>query len=255
LLGFLYNAGNWAKVMKNTSYSINYKDAIASSGLSTFGKYMPGKVWVILGRAEYLANKYQLPRKDLSSFSLNTQFISLWTGMLLGAVGMITIKGFDIYGSSVLGLFILLSLIIYTSIFHNVAKFIVYKITKKQITIPKLSFMAVVKVLPLFLLNWGLWCLSFYLLAAGLLNHEVTFNVAWGFALAGSLGVLAVIAPGGLGVREGVLTGYLTLTGLNLPEATTIAVTSRLWFLIGEVFIFLVGITLNYKKRLNNELY
>jgi len=52
---------------------------------------------------------------------------------------------------------------------------------------------------------------------------------------------MAFIAPGGLGVREGVMVGYLTLAGLPIAEAVTIAGASRLWFLVGEAFIFTVG--------------
>jgi hypothetical protein len=34
---------------------------------------------------------------------------------------------------------------------------------------------------------------------------------------------------------------FLKLLGFDLATATTISVASRLWFLLGEVFIFVVG--------------
>ena len=37
------------------------------------------------------------------------------------------------------------------------------------------------------------------------------------------------------------MVGYLTLAGLPIAEAVTIAGASRLWFLVGEAFIFTVG--------------
>jgi len=247
--GFIFDTISWGKVINNTSYPISYKNAISSMGLSIFGKYMPGKIWVILGRGEYIAKTYQYPRKDLSSFSLNTQFISLWTGLLFGAIGMIAINGINIYGLSILLLFVALTLIVFTPLFHTVAEKIFSKIFRKDISIPRLSFPNALNVLPWFILNWSFWCVSFYLLASSLVDYEISFHTAWGFGLAGSLGIMAIIAPGGIGVREGLLTGYLSLSGLDIQSATTIAVTSRLWFLIGEVFIFLTALFLDKTSK------
>jgi len=247
--GFVFDAISWGKVINNTQYKTSYKRAIASMGLFVFGKYMPGKIWVILGRGEYIANNYHYSRKDISSFSINAQLLSLWAGLFLGTVGMIAINEISVYGLSVLVLFLVLSLTIFTPFFHNIGEYILSKIFKKPISIPKLSFPNAIKVLPWFILNWGLWCVSFYFLAHSLMAQEVPFNMAWGFGLAGSLGIMAVIAPGGIGVREGLLTGYLTLAGIDLQNATTIAVASRLWFLIGEVFIFLVALVIEKTSK------
>ena len=74
-----------------------------------------------------------------------------------------------------------------------------------------------------------------------------------GFPLAATIGVLAIIAPGGIGAREGILTGYFVLTGIPLETAVTISIASRLWFLIGESLFFIVGLmasrTINEKSN------
>lgn len=243
--GFIFNGLSWTRVIKQADYPVTIKSGIVSVGLSIFGKYIPGKLWVILGRAEFLTKKYGYSRKSMSALSLNTQFISLWVGLLLGTIGLLLISKLDIYGLSALGLFALLTLIIYTPLFHRLFEYLVLKVIKRTINIPRLNFKNVLQVLPWFILNWGFWIVSFYFLGESLTAEPVTFNIAWGFALAGSLGIMAIIAPGGLGVREGLLTGYLTLAGLELADATTIAVASRLWFLVGEVFIFGIAMILN----------
>jgi len=248
-LGFISDGISWRQILKEAKYEITIQNGIISLGLSIFGKYIPGKIWLILGRAEYISANYNLPRKDISSLSLNAQFISLWTGLILGAIGVITINELGVYGISMLGLLTILTLIIFTSLLHQLAEKILKKIFRRNINIPRIKFKKVFKVLPWFMLNWIFWCISFYFLANSLVEKETTFNVAWGFGMAGSLGVLAVISPGGIGVREGLLTGYLTLAGLNIQDATTIAVISRLWFLIGEVFIFTVAFILDRMHR------
>ncbi|MFB6398295.1 lysylphosphatidylglycerol synthase domain-containing protein [Polymorphospora lycopeni] len=56
------------------------------------------------------------------------------------------------------------------------------------------------------------------------------------FGLATVVGVLAVVVPDGLGVRETVLTGALALV-LPVPAAVVVAVASRLVTTVGEVVL------------------
>ncbi|MFE9201477.1 lysylphosphatidylglycerol synthase domain-containing protein [Micromonospora sp. NPDC007230] len=56
------------------------------------------------------------------------------------------------------------------------------------------------------------------------------------FGLATVVGVLAVVVPDGLGVREAVLSGALALV-LPLPSAVAVAVASRLVTTVGEVVL------------------
>ena len=56
------------------------------------------------------------------------------------------------------------------------------------------------------------------------------------FTLSYLAGFLALIAPGGIGVREGVLAGLLLSTGTTtVAEATWIVVASRLWLTVLEI--------------------
>jgi hypothetical protein len=88
---------------------------------------------------------------------------------------------------------------------------------------------------------WLLWGGGFFLLCAGLSDQMFPFSTLFCFPLATTLGILILFAPGGLGIREGVIVGYLTLLGIALPEAITLSAASRLWFLIGEFFVFVAG--------------
>jgi len=252
--GFLLNALAWSRLLRQTPYRVGDRDGMASHGLAIFGKYIPGKFWVVMGRAEYLALRAGQSRKDLASLSLDAQFIALWAALLLGTIGMFSVGGTRLYGIGVLILFTGFSLVIFTPLFHRLAEWILSKIFRKPVTVPHLPPARVIRTLGWYLLNWSTWSLAFWLLAASLAEGPLPFSIAPAFALGGSLGILSVFAPGGLGVREGVLTAYLSLAGLALQEATTIAVASRLWFLTGEVFIFLVAVFLDRRgKKLQKD--
>ncbi|MCK5066018.1 MAG: flippase-like domain-containing protein [Bacteroidales bacterium] len=247
--GFLLNALSWPKVLRHTPFRVSEREGIASHGLAIFGKYIPGKFWVIMGRAEYLALRSGYSRMDLASLSLDAQFIALWTALLLGTIGMISVKGISLYGISVLSLFILLSLVIFTPLFHRMTEWLLSKILRKQVRVPQLSLNKVTRAMVWYLISWSTWSVAFWFLAASLVSGPLPVNTAFAFALGGSMGILSIFAPGGLGVREGILTAYLALAGIAVQDATTIAVASRLWFLTGEVFIFLTALLLERRGK------
>jgi len=244
-IAFIFNALAWTFVLRNKGFSISSKSGTASLGLSIFGKYIPGKIWIILGRAEYVSQKYELPRSEIISLSVNTQFISLWTGLLIGTIGTLSLNAFGFYSVGIICLFVLLSLIIFTPSAHSLTGILFKRVFKRKLSVPRLATLQIIRILPWFCLNWLFWCMGFYFFAGSLTETPISLNLSLGFALAGSLGIMAVIMPGGLGVREGVLAGFLTLAGLDLNTATTISIASRIWFLVGEAFIFLVGFILH----------
>lgn len=248
-LGFIVDGIAWTKMLGEYGYSTSYPIGIASSGRSIFGKYIPGKLWTILGRAGYVAQRQGYSAKKLSFISLDAQFISIWAALVIGSVGLIMLDGFSIYGLGILLMFVGLTLSIFTNVFHNILSKSVKLLVKKDLDIPKLSFRKAIKVIPWFFLIWLFWCLSFHFLIKTVSGEDVRLVTGSGFALAGSLGIVAVIAPGGIGVREGVLTFILTLAGFNIELAASISVVSRLWFLVGETFIFLFSFVVQPKSK------
>ena len=87
-------------------------------------------------------------------------------------------------------------------------------------------------------------CLSiaFHLLVVALAPNPVPLGVGFGFPLTITLGVFAAFAPGGIGVREGVMVGYLALAGIPPHAAAAISIAARIWFILGELFMFVVGL-------------
>jgi uncharacterized membrane protein YbhN (UPF0104 family) len=254
-LGFIFDGVSWGMVLKKWGYSVNAKSAIISSGISIFGKYIPGKFWVILGRAEYIVKKFNHPRKAISSLSLNTQLIFLWVGILFGTIGIVTSNILDKYNFLAVILFIILSIAIFTPVLYNSINKTVLLLTNKGFRIPQLDPQKTVSVLPWFVLIWGFWSLSFYFLCGALLDEQASFSAFWTFGLAASIGMVVLFAPGGLGIREGIISAYLIIIGISTKDAATIAVASRLWFLSGEVFIFLLAtllktVSFQIKKQL-----
>jgi uncharacterized membrane protein YbhN (UPF0104 family) len=238
---FIVGAICWKEILRKNHYHIQSRECLASVGLTVFAKYLPGKILTIIGRAVYVGEKHSLPVHQLSSISLDAQLITLWLGLMFGALGVFLLGGVRIWGWLILILWVGLTVIIFCQLPRSSAEYLIKKILKKTVTLPRLATKSVFAVLPWFIFYWTLSSVSFYMLVNSLTSIDVPLGVGLGFPLAGSLGVMAFIVPGGLGVREGAIIAYLSLVDISVPVATTISIASRLWYLVGEVFIFFVG--------------
>jgi len=250
-LGFFMIPVYWRQLLALGGVPTTLSRSVSSIGLSIFAKYIPGKIWVILGRAAYIAEQEEVSKTTTSSLSLQAQLISLWVGLLLGGLGLLLTKNTDQFnlGWSMVVIWLGFTLIIFTPWFNQILRYLGKRILKKDINIPVISLRKIIRVIPLFFINWLAWSLAFYFFSQSLVTEPISPMAGLGFALGGTLGILAIIVPGGLGVREGILALYLILLGLDKPTAVTISISSRLWFLVGEVFIFVAGFILSHRPN------
>lgn len=251
-LGFIATAYSWKVILrKDNLLEINYSEAIVSNGLSIFTKYIPGKIMVVMGRALYISKRKDIALKTISYASLKAQLIALWTGLFIGSFVIFQIK-ID-QNILIVGLvfFCFLTLFLFVKTFKALLQGLVSRFLKKSIDYPLLSIRTAIIVLPSFILNWLAWCLSFYFLSCSLIDYPINVLSGFSFSLAGTLAIIAVLSPGGLGIREGLLALCLINFGLNKQDAITISVASRLWFLVGEIFIFIYALILD--KKIHNE--
>lgn len=244
-LGFITNAVAQQQLLKKSGYSISIYHSFSMVGLNMFGKYIPGKMWMMLGKAAYIAERSSYKLMDLSVLFVRAQFIAIWCGLFLGIIGLLMNSALDFVSWIGLSALFGLTLILFSQSANNAAEKLINKLKKKHITIAKLNISTTLKVLPWFLGSWLFWGGGFYLLGASVTDHAIPLSTIFCFPLAGTLGILFLFAPGGIGIREGIIVGYLSVAHFNLTEAVTIAAASRLWFLIGEFFIFAVGLICN----------
>lgn len=244
LLGFVLDALAWRRVLASDDCHVSARAAIAASGASVFGKYIPGKLWTVVGRATLVARHTELPAARLSLLTLNAQVLFLWAALLFGLVGMSMVGGLRVWGPVWLGLFLLFSLLLFSRVAHRQAeRLLAGRWPSLGERLPSIELRTALRVLPWLALCWAAWSAGFHALALGVLPMEAPSSpwMGLGFPLAAAIGIAALFAPGGLGVREGVLGGYLVLAGLTPEWSATIAVLSRLWFLVGEVSFFGLG--------------
>ena len=185
---------------------------------------------------------------------MTDQILAVWAGLALGAVGALLVGGVRAFGGLLLLSWVVVSILVFVPSCHALVEWALSTVLRRPVTIPRLDLAAALAVLPWFLAMWLFWSAGFSLLCAALSPAPLSAGIGLGFPLATTLAVLAVVTPAGLGVREGVVTpaglgvregvlaSYLVLSGLPPVTATSLAVAARLWFLLGEVMLFVAGV-------------
>jgi hypothetical protein len=248
--GFIFESFSWYYILKTYGVNLTFKTTIISSGSAILGKYIPGKIWTVVGRAKIVADQTDKSLSDISFISFESQIIFLWTGLVLSLIGSIFVNIGISYLIVVALVLVLFSTIIFSNKYKSITEKLLKSIFKKEYEIPRISLNKS-SVIFLNFIPWIIWAVGFFLIASSITAVSLPYSVSYSFIIASTFGIIAIFSPGGLGVREGIMAGYLTLCGLDLSSATTISVFSRLWFIAGEIFIFLLGMCMHYitKKK------
>jgi uncharacterized membrane protein YbhN (UPF0104 family) len=236
--GFLLEAWTWYLTLNLFSETIPFPAAVRSSGRPVFAKYIPGKIWIILGRASAAAES-GADSAAAGFASLLCQAISVNTGLLTGSVLLFVSSDSVGLRCAAAILMLVLSVLMLSPAIQKKLFRLYGRLLKKEITVREYTFPDLLKVCAVFLLLWLVWGTGFFFLLKGLLT-EISFSpeMLLVFPLSATVGIISVFAPGGLGVREGIMAGVLVYLGLTLESAGTVSLAARVWFLAGEVFIF-----------------
>ena len=247
MAGFFAQTYSWKVALDIHNHRTPLREAVVSQGLSVFAKYIPGKIWVIIGRAGYLSSSKE-DLKTKSVISLKEQLIYLWAGFLISSIPTIVYYGMQWISIIVLLIFIGLTLFLFFPSIHNGVVGLLKKVLKSPLDIPSIDFR---KSMPLILavsLVWILWTTGFYFFMLAF-STDITTIMMFAFPLSVCFGLIAIVLPGGLGLREGIIIAYLGLVGMEIETATTISFINRLWFVGGEVFIFLLALVIRLLKK------
>jgi hypothetical protein len=244
LLGFLFETVAWRCMLRSDGHDIPLREAIAASGASVLGKYIPGKLWMIVGRATLVAGYIGVPAARLSLVTLNAQVLALWVALIFGLAGIAVVGGLLQWALAWSAMFVVFSLLLFSRLAHRpIEGLISGRWPSLGERLPHVEPATALAVVPWLVLSWGAWAAGFHAMALGVLPVGAANSgfLGLGFPLASAIGVLALVTPGGLGVREGVIAGYLVLAGLTIEWSATVAIVSRVWFFTGELAFFAAG--------------
>jgi uncharacterized membrane protein YbhN (UPF0104 family) len=228
LLAYFMSAALWGRmVMDLGGPRLPVADAIRLFMVANLGRYLPGKVWQIAGLA-MLARRHGVAARTATGAAALGQGMALaaaalvGTGALLGGPPELRRWGVPLAAGLVFA--VLVGLV--PPVFRRLAS-LWFRVARQELP-ETLGAVHAVRWFAFFVLNWGLYAFSFWVLAASFGHRSGMVPVASAFAAAYVLGYLALFAPAGVGVREGALIAFLT-PHLGAPASGVLAVVARVW--------------------------
>lgn len=255
LFYFVYKitlASLWHYITKINGCSIRYEKAVTSYLYSILGKYIPGKVFMLAARLTY----YKEEEAQLSKVTVCFFIENVCT--LLGAA-MLFIVSLFFFPNELLENYKWLTLLLIAAFFvciHpkiiNFVLRLIGKIFKKNLEIP-MKYSQMLKVVLLFIGNWLIVGFGFFILTKSIYpaaewSQMLYCAGIWG--VSAIMGILAIFAPSGLGVREGIIVAGLMLI-MPQSDAMVISVVSRLWQTIPELLLVAMAFVYSRIRRLS----
>jgi hypothetical protein len=240
-LNFLFFIQIWRNLLNKFSSGLSFKKAFKIWFYSNLGKYVPGKIWSVMGMV-YMCEKEGIPKAATLTSAILNQLLNIIGGLIL----VLILSGTKLLSGIPRLLFLPLTLVFVLSLSPRVMEKILnwgLKKLKKEPVKVNLSFKENLFFTLLFMLAWGVYGVAFNIFILSLTDYS--FNL-WPFltsifVFSYILGFLSIFVPGGLGVREGILVFYLS-SYFPLPVATLIALLSRLWMSVVEVSGLLISL-------------
>lgn len=230
LLGYFLSGALWGRmVWEMGGGRLRVVDSIRVYMVANLGRYIPGKIWQIAGLA-LLARDRGVPARVATGAAVLGQGTALAAATLIGSVTLLS-QGGEIGRVApwiVAGIFVCVT----ASLLPPVARRLLGLWFRLARTEPPEGVAAtpvfVLRWIGLYAANWGVYVLSFWMLVKSFDLPGSFLDTGPAFAAAYVLGYLALPVPGGLGVREGFLTAFLS-PAMGVASAAVVAVVARVW--------------------------
>ena len=216
--------------------------------ISNLGRYIPGKVWQISGLI-ILSGKEGVSKKASSVSVIYSQIVANLIGLSLGLFLFVKDE------KETLNIFLLIGILIVLAILPfviNKLASLALSILKKSKETFEVTYGKFVIYVFLQLVNWLIMGAAFVLFINIFTELSIIENPVALFILpiSWTLGLLAIFAPGGIGVREGIMTVYLSMF-ISPGLAAVIPWIYRIWLTVFE--LLLAGIFYFFKGNIENE--
>jgi uncharacterized membrane protein YbhN (UPF0104 family) len=234
----------WRWVILGWGQSLGRPQAARIWLVSNLGRYLPGKVWSIAGLA-VLASRAGVKSWAATGSAVAMQALAVGTGASVVAIAAPqTASPLQLALAGVIAVAFVWLLVSPTGVSRVVSAL------RPQAEFRPLDLRAAISAGLVTVLAWITYGVAFWLLANGVLaNDALDLRSAIGVFAAGYIvGLLAIFAPGGVGVREAVLVALLT-PRIGPGEALALAVASRLVLTLCEVVAALVVLPLSLRGK------
>ena len=236
---FLATVVTWQRaLLYATSRTVALRESLTQILMVNFGKYIPGKVWGMAARGKRLAESgYDV--EEITRASYLEQILLLLVGFAIALTAAALVFGNPLYW---LGLALaVVSILLFRHgdlVIGRLAKVVPSAGRLLRFFEVRMGTIAVIKLSMGYALQWLFLAGAFTFVCSSIISVELSPENVAVFVLsltAGFLaGFLALFAPGGVGVREGVGAAILASV-VSLEEAVLLMLLFRVWVVAAEL--------------------
>lgn len=246
--GLAANAMTWKSLLDDLGSPLPPAAAARIFLLGQLGKYLPGSVWPVLAQME-LGTRYAVPRRRSAATAVVTIVLGLTAGAVLAAA-CLAVASREVtshYWPLLLALPVGVALL-WPPLLTGLVNLALRLVRRDPLEHP-LSFAGVGRAVAWSLLSWVLLGLQLWAITRDLGATRPALLLSVGaFAAAWVIGFLVVVAPAGVGVREGVLV-LVMASALPTGRVLLLAVVSRLVMTLGDVLCAVAAVVAGGRPR------
>jgi glycosyltransferase 2 family protein len=259
-VGYAVLIAAWRSLLEQWESPLSVGDATRIWFVSSLGKYVPGKVWAI-GAMALLAKEAGASPVAATGSAIVMQLLNIAAGFLVIAVagaGELWALSPWLRVAAWVTIAATGAAVLFGPAALRLAVTGAARLMRKPIpSLPTLSRPLLAVIFGANVVAWIAYGVGFGLFWVALLGRGggVTSSTLAVYTASYLLGFLALVAPGGLGVREAALTGLLIALRLASPaDAAVLAGASRIWLTVLEIIpglVFLPGISVRRRSSIS----
>jgi uncharacterized membrane protein YbhN (UPF0104 family) len=236
LVSLVFTLVGWRALLADLGSPLHLAPASGVLFVGQLGKYLPGSIWTVVAQAE-VAARLGVPRRRSAVAGLLSVLLSALAGL---GIGLVALPGLlDAGGSRWYLLLVLLLVLGVVALQPRVLGPLVrlaFRLVRREPPEKDLSGRAIAVTAVSFVVAWLCLGLQVWVLVVDLGGDpsQAVVPAVFGYALAASVGMLAVLLPAGVVLREVVLV-LLLQPVMGRTAATAVVILSRFVVTVSDV--------------------
>lgn len=246
---FAIGAEAWRRLVTALGGELGYRGAFHTLYYANVAKYLPGSVWSLVGRV-VLCKRLGVPPFVASAALLMDAVCQVVAGVIVGLVALPTFAAAGPLGERAALIPVSAAVLVAVVGMHpailngmlGAGEKVLARLGRPR-ELPRLPYRYrfVLAMLALYVVNWAVLGTGFALLGQALSPDALApgqlLMLAGAFTIAWNVGVFALFAPAGLGVREAAIA---VLLAASFPAGwpALLALAARVWIVAGEAAAF-----------------
>ena len=240
----------WQWILRALKIHVSYSVALQAEMASMLAKYIPGGIWTPAARVVWLRKTgVEAPTPLVVSSILLEAGLSAVAGVLVFALGLAIVGWADAPLIPLAAFTVVVATLLHPRVFRWIAVRVFRPFG--GVDLPELPYRVIAGLLGFYAVSWVVGGAAFLFLirsVGGDAGLDTVVFLGGTSAVGAIVAVLSIIAPSGLGVREGAMYA-LVLAVASSGVALGAVVLNRIAITLVEAFLLVVGALLWRRRR------